>query len=43
MSYVLVFHVFEEPEFSVCALGVDDGLERPGQLLDRDPQARLRV
>ncbi len=37
------FHVFKEPQFSVRALGVDDGLERPGQLLDGDLQACLCV
>ncbi len=42
-SYILVFHVFKEPQFSVRALGVDDGLERPGQLLDGDLQACLCV
>lgn len=39
LSYILVFHVFQQPQFSVCALSVDDGLEGPGQLLDCDPQA----
>ncbi len=42
-SYILVFHVFKEPQFSVRALGVDDGLERPGQLLDGDLQACLCI
>lgn len=38
-----MFHVLQQPQFSVRALGVDDGLERPGQLLDRDLQVRLCV
>lgn len=42
-THILVLHVLEQPQFSVGALGVDDGLERPWQLLHSDLQARLHV
>lgn len=29
-----MFHVFEESQFSVRSSAVDEGLERPGELLD---------
>jgi len=42
-TYILVLHVFEQPQFPVGPLGVDDGLERSGQLLHGDLKARLHV
>lgn len=33
MTYVLVLHVFEQPELSVGSLCMDVGLEGSGQLL----------
>lgn len=43
VTHILVLHVLEQPQFSVSALGVDDGLERSRQLLHSDLQARLYV
>lgn len=34
-TYILVLHVFEQPQLSVRSLCVDDGLERSGQLFHR--------
>lgn len=34
-TYVLVLHVFEQPQLSVRSLCMDDGLERSGQLFHR--------
>lgn len=42
-THILMFHVLEQPQFSVGALGVDDGLERSRQLLHSDLQARPYV
>jgi len=33
-SHIFMLYVAEEPEFPVGSLGVDEGLERPIQLLD---------
>lgn len=33
-TYILMFHVFEESQFSVRSSAVDEGLERPGELFD---------
>ena len=41
-THVLVVHVFEHAQLSVGPLGVDCGLEGPGDLLDGDPH-RLPV
>ena len=38
-----MLHVFQQPELSVGPLGVDDGLERPGQLLHGDLETGLGV
>lgn len=43
ITHILVFHVLEQPQFSVGALGMDDGLEGSRQLLHGDLQARLYV
>lgn len=42
-AYVLVLHVFEQPQLSVGSLGVDDGLEGSGQLLHRHLLEGLHV
>lgn len=43
VTYVLVLHVFEQPQLSVGSLCVDDGLEGSGQLLHRYLQACLHI
>lgn len=42
-TYVLVLHVFEQPQLSVGSLGVDDGLEGSGQLFHRHLLVGLHV
>lgn len=43
VTYILVLHVFEQPQLSVGSLCVDDGLEGSGQLLHRYLQDCLHV
>lgn len=38
-----MFHVLEQPQLPVGSLGVDDGLEGPGQFLHRHSQTSLGV
>lgn len=42
-THIFVFHVLEQPQLPVGSLGVDDGLEGPGQLLHCHPQTCLGV
>lgn len=42
-TYILVLHVFEQPQLSVGSLCVDDGLEGSGQLLHCNFLACLQV
>lgn len=36
-TYILVLHVFEQPQLSVSSLCMDDGLEGPGEFFYRYP------
>lgn len=42
-THIFVFHVLEQPQFPVGSLGVDDGLEWPGELLHSHTQTSFCV